>query len=253
MEKYKTHLYIIFLIVLLIVQYQFCKKYTNLKPYLDVVPPAFNTKTTKAFTFGDDEFYFRTKVLKVQNMGDTFGRVTALKDYDYKQLYDWINNLDELNHESNFLPSISAYYFSQTQNIQDRIYPIKFLEKHAMRDINHKWWWLYQAAFIAQYDLKDKELAAKLAIELRDNAPADIPFLVKQSIITHLNKNNQDCESLRMLNGMIDQYSDVENEKDEKIKQQKMAELNYMRYFIEKIIKKLKENKIDVNKCLQQQ
>ena len=109
-----TSKYLSIFIVLLVVQIVFWSKYVSIKAELEVVSTPPNEKTMEAFSFGDKEYYFRLKSFQVQNMGDTFGRFTSLKKYDYKKLYAWFIELEKLNYNSNYLLSLMDYYFSLT-------------------------------------------------------------------------------------------------------------------------------------------
>jgi hypothetical protein len=204
----------------------------------------------KAFMFGDEEYYFRRKIFKVQNMGDTFGRFTTLNKYDYEKLYAWINMLDDLNSKSNFLPYLSAYYFSQTQNVKDVIYVVNYLVRHAEKNVNKKWWWLYQASFLSNYRLKDRGLTLQIVDKLNSLPGGILPLWIRQNLIGYLSTNGQDCESLRMLLAMEREYGDIQSEKDPKIREKKEAELSYMHFFMKNVIQKLKANKIDVGECI---
>jgi hypothetical protein len=242
--------YLALVLLLLMAQITLWTKTNRVKVELEVVPNAYSETTTKAFLFGDDEYYFRIKALKVQNMGDTFGRFTALYKYDYRKLYDWISMLDRLDGKSNYLASLSAYYFSQTQNKPDVRYVVDFLTQHARRDIENKWWWLYQAATLSQYVLKDRELTLS-TLEILKNAPNGVlPLWLRQVVAVYFLNNGQDCESLRVLSGIEQEYKDLDGETDSKTRQRKEEQLDYMRHFIKNVVEKLKENKIDINKCL---
>ena len=114
------------LILFLLLQIIFWYKTENIKPNLGIVPEVPTLSTAKAFAFGDEEFYFRYKGLRIQNTGDTFGRFSPLKDYDYSKLYNWFVLLDNLDSKSNYIPSLVAYYYSMTQNSKDVIYLIDY-------------------------------------------------------------------------------------------------------------------------------
>jgi hypothetical protein len=233
------------LLLLFVVHYLFWKKNIDTKAFLDIVPTPPNEKTVNAFTFGDSEFYYRTKVFKVQNMGDTFGRFTALKKYDYKKLYEWFVVLEKLNTESTYLPSLAAYYYSQTQNIEDRIYVVNFLRQHTMRDPQNKWWWLYQAVYIAYYGMNNQELGIELAYQLKDIVPDSAPLWTKQMVGILLSKKGDDCEAIRVVGEIL---SDFEKNTT-KTEEEKLKELNYMRYFINSKIELLKNKNINVDDC----
>jgi hypothetical protein len=245
-----ARLYLLLVVTALALQNILWRKTNHIKVELEVVPTAYNKKTTKAFLFGDGEYYFRLKALKVQNMGDTFGRFTALYKYDYKKLYDWINTLDDIDSKSNFLASMSAYYFSQTQNVEDVRYVVDYLVRHAEKDINKKWWWIYQAAFLSHYILGDGDLTIQIANKLRNLPEGVVPIWLKRNVAFYFSDNGQDCESLRILIAAEKEYGDLQNETNPEIRKKKEIELDYMRRFIESVIEKLKANKIDVAGCM---
>ncbi|MDR1499128.1 MAG: hypothetical protein LBS34_02480 [Rickettsiales bacterium] len=240
-----TTVYIVVLLVLLAVQFAFWVKISGLKADIEIVSAAPSENTIRAFTFGDDEFYFRTKVFKVQNMGDTYGRFTALNRYDYGKLHDWFVALEKLNEKSTYLPALAAYYFSQTQNVADRMYIVNFLERHAMLNPKDNWWWLYQAAYIAFYNMNDQDLGIKLAHKLKAEAPDTAPMWVKQMVGIFLTKKGDDCEAVRVISEIM---NDLENN-TVKTEEEKLKELDYMKYFIQTKIDTLKKKNINVKNC----
>ncbi|HSQ97143.1 MAG TPA: hypothetical protein VLL98_00290 [Rickettsiales bacterium] len=242
-KKDKIRITFGFFIIFLILQIVFWKKTENIKPNLGIVPEVPTLATVKAFSFGDEEFYFRIKGLRLQNAGDTFGRFLPLKDYDYKKLTEWFMLLDNLDNKSNYIPSLAAYYYSMTQNTKDLIYIIDYLEQHADRDPQNKWWWFYQAMSIANNLYKDKDLAIRLATKLKNSSPDDAPLWTKQMLALLLADKGENCEAIKIINSIIDDYE----KKDEKISDE---ELNFMRYFIEQKIKKLKEQHFNPANCL---
>ena len=169
----------LFLVIALIAQITFWDSVKDIKPNLEVTPEIPTVNQTAAFSLGDEQAYFRMKTMELQMAGDTFGRTTALKDYDFPLLKKWFFYLDELDSRSNFTPSIAAYYFSRTQNPPDVIYPLDYLEAHADRDPPNKWWWYSQAIYLANSVLKDKPRALQIAKKLRA-VEADMPMWARQ-------------------------------------------------------------------------
>lgn len=233
------------LFISIVIQCIFYKYIRETRPYIAIVPTPPSINTLKAMSFGDDGFYFRLQAYKIQNMGDTFGRNTPLDKYDYSKLYYWLKFIDLFDTKSNYLTSLAAYYFSSTQEPKDTIHLIKFLEEHADYDLKTNWWWLYQATYIAKYIYRDNEMAIKLARKMKDTSPKDAPLWSKRMEGIFLAQNDQSCEALRVMSEILNEYDTQEN-----ITEQKIKELNYMRYFIEKNTKKLMQEGIDFNKCL---
>jgi hypothetical protein len=115
-------------------------------------------------SLGDAQFYFRVLAIQLQNAGDSFGRFTALKNYDYSLLKKWFLLLDTMDAKSSLIPSLAAYYYSSTQTVADNRYLVEYLEENFTHDPPKKWWWLSQAAFMAKYKLQDKDLAIRLVL-----------------------------------------------------------------------------------------
>ena len=189
---------------------------------MTIVSPAPTVNIAKLLSLGDTQFYFRYLTFRLQTTGDSWGRFTALKDYNYKELKKWFYLLDELDSKSNFVPTIVSYYYSQTQNKKDTIYIVNYLVDHAEKDIKTKWWWLAQAVYIANHKLKDKELALKLSYKLK-NIPKNIkvPLWVRQ-MPAFLHEQLGEYEAAKIIIVEI-----LEN-----IKEFTPGELNFMAHFL---------------------
>ncbi|MCB2082246.1 MAG: hypothetical protein KDD76_06370 [Rickettsiales bacterium] len=203
-----------------------------IKPELAIVPELPTLRTVRALSLGDEQFYFRLLTLMIQNAGDTYGRSTPLKDYDYTKLYQWWNLLDKLDSASNMVPALAGYYFVASQEVmRDVPYVAKYLEEHADRDPEHKWWWYTQAVYIARHKLNDLDMALRIANKL-----ASLPKSVKMPIwarqmpaFIHEARGELE-ESYIIIRNILDNYENLSE-----------GELNFMMYFIKDRVKKLKQ------------
>jgi len=101
----------------------------SIKPDLEIVPRVPSKEILKAYSLGDEEILFRYNSYILQFAGDTFGRVTALRDYDYSKLYRWWVLLDEVNPKSDLLAYMVGYYYGSTQTPEKHTpYVVDFLE-----------------------------------------------------------------------------------------------------------------------------
>lgn len=237
-KKNMLRINLIFVFLFLIFQVLFWLKTEQIKPNLGIIPEVPTLSTIKAFSFGDEEFYFRFKGLRIQNAGDTFGRFSPLKDYDYNKLSKWFYLLDSLDSKSNYIPSLAAYYYSLTQNHDDVIYIINYLNSHADRDPENKWWWYYQATYLANNIYNDKDLAIKMAKKLKKYSPDSAPIWTKQMLAILLSDKGKNCEAIKIISGILDEY-----EKPDKQKSISDNEINFMKFFIEQRLNELKKNK----------
>lgn len=199
----------------------------DIQPDIGVVPDVPGREALHALTFGDDEFFFRVFALSLQNSGDTYGRFTALRFYDFNKLFHWFNLLDELDSQSNMIPSMASYYFSQTQNTADVRYIVDYLYAHSVRDVGHKWWWLLQSIYLASHKLKDLDLAIKVAKPLQND---QVPVWARQMTAVVYEKRGEMEAAIKIMETI-----------KENVKEIPEADLKYMTHFVKERAKELEE------------
>lgn len=144
------------------------------------VPPPPNPKLAASYGLGDKSFSYRINGIMLQNLGDTGGKFTPLKDYDFKRLTKWFFLQDDLDPKSNYVPYLASYYFGGVQEPEKYRPVFDYLEKVGMRDYGEKWRWMVQAVYIARHSLKDLDKALELAYKLAETENTDAPNWVKQ-------------------------------------------------------------------------
>ncbi len=141
-------------------------------PFQDVrtlwqgVPPPPGDTTVSSSALGDTQLGYRMSGLTLQNLGDEGGTTTPLKDYDYERLKTWLYTLYNLDKKSDFAPMLAAYYFGATNDPQDAMLIVDFLEDVGNDPRGEKWRWLTQAVFLARYKGEDTDRALKIAEKL---------------------------------------------------------------------------------------
>ena len=156
------------------------------------------------FSFGDKELLYRIYGFQLQNAGDTFGETTALQDYDYEKLEQWFYALDELDGQSEYVPSIAGFYYSVSQHADDNKHIVSYLTHFADRDPVKNWRWYATAAYIAKYKLQDDELAFNIARKLLNIDSKEIPFVHRViSIFLIPPKELRSCKFVRMVADLI--------------------------------------------------
>ncbi len=240
--EHLRHFFIVIFILLFSLQFFFWLKAEKIKPDVNIVPKLPSAQAVAAFSFGDSQFYFRVNALRIENAGDSFGRFTPLKQYDYEELYKWFKLLDGLDSKSKYVPTLAANYYSQTQNKEDTRYVIQYLDEYASRDIDENWWWMFQAVYIANTTLKDNELALKLAYKLSENNNVRAPIWTKQFPAFIEAKMGEDCKAFIIINKILKDSEGRENEIPAK-------EMDFMRYFIKERLENLKKKNFDPSQC----
>ncbi len=216
------------LAIILMAQLGFWADVRTRLPDMTIVPDVPGKEALQVMSFGDEEFLFRTMAMRLSNAGDTFGRFTALYKYDLHKIYLWFTLLDFFNTRSDVLPSMAAYYFSQTQKVSDVRYMVDYLYEHSAPRIQDKWWWMAQGVYLASHKLKDNDLALKLAKPLTE--ARDVPLWVNQLPAFIYEKQGEFDAALAIMESILEHTPDIDP-----------GELRYMKYFIDERISKLDE------------
>lgn len=209
-------------ILLCIAQVVFWGHSRNVMPDMTIVPDVPSKDVVKALSLGDEQFYFRVLAMQIQNSGDTYGRFTPLKDYDYDKLSKWFYLLDELDNESDYIVSLATYYFSQTQNTPDVRYMVDYLYDHAKDRPEKKWWWLIQAMYLANHKLENKPLALEVGQPLLD--AKGIPLWARHFPAFIYEQQGEIEQALYVMQHVLNEYEEERLSRED---------FNFMKYFIE--------------------
>lgn len=144
------------------------------------VPPVPSLSGAASFGIGDQQFAYRVIGIMLQNLGDTGGNSTPLKNYNYDDLARWFFLADKLDPQSNFIPFLAAYYFGAVQDPEKLSPLIEYLRVVGNRPEGQKWRWLAQAVNMEMHGVKDLDKAYELARELADLSTPDMPEWTRQ-------------------------------------------------------------------------
>ncbi len=144
------------------------------------VPPAPSQEFAATYGLGDKSFAYRVNGLAIQNLGDTGGRITALKDYNYERLAKWFFLEDSLDPHSEYIPYLAGYYFSATQNPKEYAPVLDYLALIGNRSDGEKWRWLAQAVYIARFLMDDMDKSLELANLLAQTKSENVPSWTRQ-------------------------------------------------------------------------
>ncbi len=223
----RSSVWVIGLLVMQVAVWSQTNQYLPRLGLLDQVPSSVEAKLS---SIGDDQLYFRIAAIQLQNAGDSFGRFTALRDYNYELLRDWMMFMDDFDSQSNFLPAISSYYYSNTQRPADNQYIIEYLEKRYDQSPVENWWWLAQAVHLALNKMEDRPLALRLAYKLAATPYEKMPRWAQQMPIFVLEKMGEREQALAIVKDLANKYNNYSQ-----------GEINFMNYFIQERLGYLKE------------
>jgi hypothetical protein len=148
------------------------------------VPPVPSDTAINASALSDDQFAYRSVSIMLQNLGDTGGRTTSLKDYNYDKLAQWFYLARRLDDKSSYVPYIAAYYFGALEGYPEKLRPlVKYLYEVGNDNKNEKWRWLAHGVYLARFRMEDLDTAYGMALDLAalaDRPDSDMPNWARQ-------------------------------------------------------------------------
>lgn len=144
------------------------------------VPPVPDEAGAAGFGFGDTQFSYRSLGLMLQNMGDSGGRSTALKDYNYDELTKWFFLMNALDPKSDYVPYLAAYYFGGVQNPEMLRPMLDYFIAIGNTSEGEKWRWLAHGAYLARFRMNDLDKALEMANMLAKIEKDDMPLWARQ-------------------------------------------------------------------------
>lgn len=188
------------------------------------VPPVPSEAGILMRGLSDAQFSHRSSALTLQTLGDSGGKITPLKDYDYNKLRSWFFRLHGLDPASDHMPMVAAYYFGATRVPGDVRMVIDYLAMAGGIPVGDKWRWLAQAVYLAQHRLHDLDLALDLAYRL-SRIPGDLPMWARQMPAFVLKEKGEREAARLILENLIATQSNLDPK-----------EVNFMRaYLVEQL------------------
>lgn len=131
------------------------------------------------YGYGDRELSYRNIGMMLQNAGDTGGRVTNFKHYNYQMIEDWLWLSDKFNQQSNYIPGLAAYYFGAAKKKSQLRHLIGYLEHVGSSPEDERWRWLAHAIFLTRFNLDDQPRALEMAQKLAAMSTPEMPGWTK--------------------------------------------------------------------------
>lgn len=198
----------IFLGVALILNIALWFSVKNIQARWANIPPAPSTLGAAMSGLGDLSFLYRGYALMLQNMGDTGGRTTALKQYDYSRLADWFNLLYHFDAHSDYIPFLASYYYSAIDDPEKLRHVVDYLEKAGDSEKGEKWRWLAQAVYLARFKMNDLDRALEISQKLSALKNPDVAEWARQMPANILNAKGDKQAAYELLVNMLKSDSD---------------------------------------------
>lgn len=167
------------------------------------VPPVPSHFSATLPALGDKQYAYRLLATFMQNLGDSGGRTTSLKDYNYERLGDWFMLGHSLDPYSNTLPSLAGYVFGGSQNPALLAPIVDYLEVAGAVMKPQKWRWWMQAIFLARHKMEDMERALNIADKLANRDEEGLPAFTRQMKAFILNNQGEKEAALTLMINLL--------------------------------------------------
>ncbi len=220
----------------------------RIKPDFTITPLPPSRIEMDIASLGDEQFAYRMYGQLLQNAGDTFGETVPLKDYDFNKLEQWFYAVDALSSKSEYIPSIAAFYYGQSQNTEDCRYIIKYLIDHADKNPVGQWRWYMEAIYLGSYRMKDYEIVKPLAEKIISLNNKDVPLWAKTLVPFMIQRQGDVCSAYEMLIKINEK--ELQEIANDNVLSAKGGEYNFLLKLISEKIQMVKNNPELLATCL---
>lgn len=153
----------------------------------------------RSFTQGSEDLWSYLLMLKVQLHDNQRGQHESYKNLDYKILSQWLLTLSQLNRHSDYPAFLAARVYSQVQDPVRIRTVIDVIEQLFAQNPALHWRRMTEACLLAKHQLKDLDLALKLAAKVAELPRSiDMPYWARDMKIILLDELNE-LESAQIL------------------------------------------------------
>jgi hypothetical protein len=168
------------------------------------LPPAPRLAALRLASMGEPEALARLAMLYLQAYDLRGANRIPYQDLDYHRLVAWLRVVLALDPRSEYpLFSATRVYAEVPDPAKVRIV-LDFIYREYLKDPNHRWQWLAQAAMVAKHRLHDLPLALQYADAIdRDTTTPNVPVWAKQMRIFILEDMNELQAAKVILGGLL--------------------------------------------------
>jgi hypothetical protein len=168
------------------------------------LPPAPRLAALRLASLGEPEALARLTMLYLQAYDLRGANDVPYKDLDYQRLVAWLRVVLALDPKSEYpLFSAARVYAEVPDPVKARVM-LEFIYREYLKDPNHRWQWLAQAAMVAKHRLHDLPLALRYADAIdRYTTASDVPLWAKQMRIFILEDMNELQAATVILGGLL--------------------------------------------------
>jgi len=168
------------------------------------LPPPPRLAALRLASLGEPEALARLAMLYVQAYDLRGANDVPYQDLDYQRLVAWLRVVLALDPKSEYPLFSAARIYAEVPDPAKVRVVLDFIYREYLKDPNHRWQWLAQAAMVAKHRLHDLPLALQYAdaIDRYTSAP-NVPLWAKQMRIFIVEDMNELQAAKVILGGLL--------------------------------------------------
>lgn len=130
---------------------------------------------------GEPETLAKVVAIRLQTFDNQPGISIPFAELDYVKIGLWLDNVVAMDERAEYPHFLMSKVYSFVPEPSRRRLTAEWVWRQFLRDPAHRWWWMTHSVSYARHVLKDKELALKMARDLRIHLkPGDGPSWPRQ-------------------------------------------------------------------------
>ena len=168
------------------------------------LPPAPRLAALRLASLGEPEALARLAMLYLQAYDLRSANDVPYRDLDYQRLVAWLRVVLALDQKSEYPLFSAARVYAEVPDPAKVRVVLDFIYREYLKDPNHRWQWLAQAALVAKHRLHDLPLALRYADAIdRYTTASGVPLWARQMRIFILEDMNELQAAKVILGGLL--------------------------------------------------
>ena len=168
------------------------------------LPPPPRLAALRLASLGEPEALARLAMLYLQAYDLRGANDVPYQDLNYQRLVAWLRAILALDPKSEYPLFSAARVYAEVPDSAKVGIMLDFVYREYVKDPNHRWQWVAQAAMVAKHRLHDLPLALRYADAIdRYTTASDVPLWAKQMRIFILEDMNELQAAKVILGGLL--------------------------------------------------
>lgn len=177
------------------------------------------------YAAGEPEILSALSMIWLQSFDNQPGVSLPLSRLHYPTLSRWLERISELDPRSRYPLFSACHIYARVNDQEKKRLIVQFVHRQFLKNPAQYWQWAAHSVILAKHQLKDLQLASRIAADIRRYTTADqVPHWARQMEIGLLESRGEYQDAALLIGGLLDS-GEITNPTELRLLNQRLLEL----------------------------